>query len=72
MTKRIVLIHDDGVHQIVGAITDGRPLPVTLEGFEERGRTIPFVSLVRVTTRAAYYKAPMLPSTSNNFRTEQR
>lgn len=78
MSKRIVFVHPDGLHQIVGA-TDGE-LPVTLQfvgpdgqpvPFQARGRVVPFASLVRVTPRAAFYKEPLVPS-SYTFHEAQR
>ena len=58
--KRVVLVHPDGVRQILGVV-EGE-LSVTAGPLQERGRDIPFVSLVRVTTRAAYYKEPLVPA----------
>ncbi len=72
--KRIVFIHDDGIHQIIGHC-DGE-LPVTLAGdgavIETRGRQIPFASLVKVTARAAWYRAPVVPQSYGSFHKEQR
>lgn len=48
------------------------PLPVTAEGFTTRGRVVPFASLFKVTTRAAFYKEPMVPASSKTFHAEQR
>lgn len=55
--KRIVFIHGN-LTLICGLLTE---LPVTLPPFEVLGETIPFASLVKVTSRAAYYKAPHVP-----------
>lgn len=77
LAKRIVFIHPDGLMQIMGT-DDGMPsLPVTAEGFAVQGRTVPFASLVRVTSRAAYYKEPLVPATTMGpatitFHPEQR
>lgn len=62
MTKRIVFIHPDGMRQIMGTDEGFDTLPIVAENFEVRGRIVPFASLVRVTTRAAYYKEPMVPA----------
>lgn len=59
--KRIVFRHPDGIYQIVGVVA-GDDLAVTSERIELRGRVIPFASLYKVTTRAAYYKEPLVPS----------
>lgn len=63
--KRLVLVHKDGIHQIIGA-TDGE-LPITIYGnggpFEAMGRQIEFASLYRVNTRGAYYREPITPAT---------
>jgi hypothetical protein len=64
--KRIVIQHASGLHQIIGHAPDGE-LPVTLEN----PGPIPFVSLVRVTSRMALYKAPIIPA-SYTFNEAQR
>lgn len=53
-------MHPDGIPQICGA-HDGE-LPVIIKDSTMRGRSIPFVSLVKVTERAAFYKEPLVPS----------
>jgi len=71
--KRVVFVHDDGIHQILGTATDP-PVALVPEGdaIEVRGRIIPFASLYRVTTRAAYYKAPTVPSSGQTLHEAQR
>ena len=60
VSRRIVLVHPDGLHQICGFI-DVAP-PVTIENtFVSRGRRIPFVSIFKANHRAVYYKEPMVP-----------
>ena len=62
ITKRILFLRQDGIYQIMGTDAKFPTLPVTAEGFEAGGRLIPFASLYRVTSRAAFYKEPMVPS----------
>ncbi len=71
MTKRIVFVHPDGLHQIMGTDAKFPSLPVTAENFEVRGRRVAFASLYRVTTRAAYYREPITPA-SYTFNEAQR
>jgi hypothetical protein len=64
--KRIVFVGPAGT-AILGYCPPEQKLPVTLpledqEAFEILGRTVTFMSLVRVTERAAYYQEPMTPS----------
>lgn len=59
--KRVVFVHPDGLHQILGTTAGFERLPVTAENFQTRGRVVPFASLVRVTSRAAYYREPIIP-----------
>lgn len=61
--KRIVYVGPAGT-AIIGFCPENQPLPVTLplqdqEAFEILGRTVRFMSLVRVSSRAAYYQEPM-------------
>jgi hypothetical protein len=70
--KRVVLIHADGMAQILGTGTVGGDLPVTIGSFEALGREIPFASLYRVTSRAAYFKAPTVPKSFNTFHENQK
>lgn len=46
--KRVVLLLPNGVRQILGYITEAQPIPTLLHDD-------PPVSLIRVTSRAAYY-----------------
>lgn len=46
----------------MGTLDDFPRPPVTAENFTAQGRLVPFASLVRVTTRAAFYKEPMVPA----------
>jgi hypothetical protein len=61
--KRIVFEHHTGLTLICGVLTE---LPVTLPPFQVLGETIPFSSLFKVTSRAAYYKAPTVPQSFNS------
>ena len=73
--KRVVFIHPDGLHQILGVLgTADAPvaLPVTVEGFTVLGRLVPFASLVKVKRGAAYYKEPMLPTSAQSFHEAQQ
>lgn len=74
MSKRAVFVHDDGIHQILGVIEAEPPVVLAGDGavIQTRGRTIPFASLYRVTTRAAFYRAPIIPTTANKFHGAQR
>jgi hypothetical protein len=47
LSKRIVLLLPNGMHKILGSIDETPPDVLSTE---------PFISLVKVTTRAAYYK----------------
>ena len=69
---RIVFVHPDGLHQIMGTDEGMATLPVTAEGFVVLGRAVPFASLYRVTPRIAYYKEPMMPSTHSTFNPRQQ
>jgi hypothetical protein len=62
--KRIVFMAASGMAVICGEHSG--ELPVTLGPFTLLGTEVPFASLVRVTTRAAYYKAPVSPSEANH------
>jgi hypothetical protein len=74
--KRLVFIHADGLHQILGATKgelpeaihadDGSPIEML------PGRNVAFASLVRVTTRAAFYKEPMTPRSYGSFDARQQ
>lgn len=65
--KRIVFVHTDGLCQIMGVERPDQ-LPVVLNF----GPAMPFASLVKVTPRAAFYKAPMVPQSYGSFHPEQR
>jgi hypothetical protein len=71
--KRIIFEHADGVFQILG-VHSGE-LPVTLAGdgaaIQVRGQVIPFASLYKVTTRAAWYRAPHTPN-AKTFHASQK
>jgi len=69
--KRVVFIHADGMEQICGASLV-KDLSVCIGPFTMLGREIPFASLYRVTTRAAYYKAPTIPTSAQTFHAEQK
>ena len=71
MTKRLVYIHPDGLHQILGHAGGLPKLPEVLPKFEVNGRLVPFCSLFKVTQRAAYYKEPLVPA-ANTFHEAQR
>jgi hypothetical protein len=61
--KRIVFLDRERDYAvIVGHDGDLASLPVTVQNFEVRGRVVPFASLVKVTTRAAYYSEPLVPA----------
>lgn len=72
--KRLVFVHADGLHQIIGHSGDlgKHKIPVVMPPIDLRGRTIEFSSLYKVTPRAAYFKAPMLPVARNTFHEEQK
>lgn len=76
--KRLVFVHGDGLHQILGA-TDQK-IPVVLEfigndgervPFITRGRTIEFASLYKENHRAAYFREPICPA-KNTFNEAQK
>ncbi len=71
MTKRIVFVDHDGLHIIMGTDAEFPTLPVTAQNFEVRGRRVAFASLYKVTTRAAYYREPIVPA-SYTFHEAQR
>jgi hypothetical protein len=71
MTKRIVFVDADGLHIIMGTDAEFPTLPITAQNFVVRGRTVPFASLYRVTTRAAFYREPIVPA-SYTFHEQQR
>lgn len=73
--KRIVFMHDDGIHQILGVHAGELPVTLVPEGATAilvRDKIIPFASLVRVTSRAAYYKMPMQNVPAQTFSEAQR
>lgn len=77
MNKRLVFVHPDGLHQILGTVDQATlkvdaPPPVVLPPITLRGAEIPFSSLYRVTTRAALYKAPVIPTSANTFHEAQK
>ena len=79
MGKKIVFVHPDGLHQIIGATDTQPPTVLQFRGpdgvvvpFEIRGRVVPFASLYRVTRRAAYYKEPLVPGASHTFHEAQQ
>ena len=69
MDKRVVFLHPDGIYEICGV--EQEPRIITAENFTLRGRFIEFASLFKVTTRAAYYREPIVPA-SNGFHEAQR
>ena len=74
--KRIVYVGPAGT-AIIGWCPPDQELPVTLpledqQAFEILGRTVTFISLVRVTERAAYYKEPMVPRSYMSMHPAQR
>lgn len=71
MGKKVVFVRPDGLHQIRGDLGNFPRTPITAEGFEAFGETIAFASLYRETTRAAYYRAPIVPA-SYTFHEAQR
>lgn len=72
--KRVVFVHDDGIHQILGTFPGQAPVTLVPDNasIQVRGRIIPFASLYRVTSRAAYYKAPTVPQSFNTFHEVQK
>ncbi len=72
MTKRIVFVDQDGLHIIMGTDAEFPTLPVTAQNFEVRGRRVPFASLYKVTTRAAFYKEPLVPGATHSFHEAQQ
>lgn len=62
MNKRLVFVHPDGLHQIIGHGEGLSALPVALPKFQVRGRTVQFSSLYRVTPRMALYREPIVPA----------
>jgi hypothetical protein len=71
VSKRIVFVDKDSTHIIMGTDDEFPQLPVTAEHFEVRGRIVPFASLYKVTTRAAFYREPITPA-SYTFNEAQR
>jgi hypothetical protein len=69
--KRIVFVHPNGLHQIIGTDAPFPALPVTAEGFHALGREVAFASLVKVTTRAAFYKEPLIPASAGFHAAQQ-
>jgi hypothetical protein len=61
--KRIVFEdRETGINHIVGVWTEADgPHAVTAGPGELNGRIVPFVSLVRVTPRALFYREPLVP-----------
>lgn len=74
--KRIVFEHPDGLAQIIGHVPDGGTVPIVipLPGMPAMslcGRVVAFASLVRMTSRAAFYREPMVPA-SYSFHAAQQ
>lgn len=65
MNKRVVVLRPDGIQQIVGYIKDDGTPPVILS--ED-----PFISLVKVTHHAAFYKPPMALTSYTSMHKEQK
>ena len=67
-------MHPNGLHQIIGHSGDlgKHKIPVVLPAFKTHGRVVEFSSLYRMTTRAAYFKEPMLPSSGQTFHENQK
>jgi hypothetical protein len=64
--KRIVFVHPNGMHQILGHAPAEYPITLPLPGtppMDLLGKEVPFASLVKVTERMAVYKEPMIPGT---------
>lgn len=62
--KRIVFEDAGGLSHILGVWDEAveGPLAITAGPLQLGEQVIPFISLVRVTTRAAYYRAPLVPA----------
>jgi hypothetical protein len=59
--KRAVFERPDGVKQILGWFP---VVPGTIQGLTTGGVEYPLITLVRVDTRAAYYRAPLVPTSA--------
>lgn len=70
--KRVVFMDGD-MPTICGVIEYGPTMDTTVTEAELRpGRMIKFASLVRVTTRAVYFKEPMVPKSYGSMHPGQR
>lgn len=68
--KRLVFEHATGLTALCG-LWEGPP-PVVLPPFQVLGETIPFASLYKVTERAAYYRAPVVPKSYGSMHPAQK
>lgn len=70
--KRIVFIHRDGLHEILGA-ADKAEIPVAImEPIATSRGVVPFCSLVKEGPRAMFFKAPMVPQALGAFDARQQ
>ena len=71
--KRLVFIHTQGphagLHQILGVADE---FPEGAEKFEAMGRVVEFASLIKMTTRAAFYREVIKPMSFGSFDPRQR
>lgn len=70
--KRIVFVHRDGLHEILGAAEKAQ-IPVTItEPIQTARGIVPFCSVVKEGPRAIFFKAPMVPTTLGAFDVRQQ
>lgn len=62
MRRRLVLVHPNGLHQILFAFEEGEEPPVAIANLPRIGaHPLPFVSMFKADSRAVYYKEPLVP-----------